>query len=240
VRRSGKLSSSDRIRLQELRNDLDPEFRAVIRLYERAFAEGEKESLDSIRSALSGPRRGAPRGDRYHVVVARAASGRVVGGAFFHYIAAINAGFLGYLFVQPSQREHGIGRRLLRKVEATLRRDASQLGYGAPIGLFLELKKADAADPANGGELRFWRVLGVMRLNLDWRYPRLRDRAGPLDMWLGFRAPGGKPARLTRPTIKRAVAAIHRSVYGSRTPARDPMVSAILGSIRGISIPWSD
>src|ERR1041385_2292810 len=102
-----------KVRLEQLATVAEPAFPAVFRLYERAFSEGEKESLSSISAALAG-RPGSA--DRYHVLAARDSSGGIVGGAFFHYVASIDAGFLGYLFVRPAYQHHGIGRLLLRGV----------------------------------------------------------------------------------------------------------------------------
>jgi GNAT superfamily N-acetyltransferase len=223
------------VRLEEIVSVDEPAFRTVFRLYERAFSEGEKESLYSIREALAGRLRGPDARDRFHVLAARGASGRIVGGAFFHYVAAINAGFLGYVFVRPSSQRQGIGRMLLRKVDAVLRRDARRLRRAAPVGFFFELKKpGKGAAPA---EREFWRSAGVVLLDLDWQYPRLRRGAEPLDMWLAFRRRRKPRVVITRRYIARAVLALHRSVYGDS--ARSSAIRRrILASIRGTVAPW--
>jgi GNAT superfamily N-acetyltransferase len=223
--------------VQELFTDADPTFRAVFRLYESTFSEGEKESLAAVRAVLAEDPR-ARGGDRYHVIAARDARGRVVGGAFFHYVASLNAGFLGYVFVHRARRRQGIGRRLLGKVSAILRRDARLLRRSAPSGLFFELKKG--GDPKARGELRFWSSLGVVLLDLDWQYPRLRPGAAPLDMWLAFRPRRRSPVRITRPFLRRAVTGIYASVYGRTNPRADTSIRQILRSIRGAVAPWPE
>jgi GNAT superfamily N-acetyltransferase len=221
--------------VEEVLTAEDPAFRAVIHLYESTFSEGEKESVAAIRASLAEGQRAA---GRYHVIAARDARGRVVGGAFFHYIASLNAGFLGYIFVHSSHRHQGIGRRLLGKVNAILRRDAKLRDRPTPAGLFFELKKG--GDQKARAELRFWSALGVVLLDLDWQYPRLRAGAAPLDMWLAFRPRRRSPARITRPFLRRAVTGIYGSVYG-RTHARaDATIRAILRSIRGTVAPWPE
>jgi GNAT superfamily N-acetyltransferase len=223
--------------MHEVLTDADPAFRAVLRLYERTFSEGEKESAAAIRAALTErPRGRAP--DRYHIVAARDANGRVEGGAFFHYIASLNAGFLGYVFVRPDRRHQGIGRAMLGRVNVVLRRDARLLHRSPPRGLFFELKKG--GDPKARAELHFWSSLGVVLLDLDWQYPRLRPRAAPLDMWLAFR-PRRRPAvRITRPFLKRAVTGIYGSVYGRAHASADMTIRGILRSIRGTVAPWPE
>lgn len=193
-----------------------PELRELCRLYEREFAEGEKESPAAIRSWLSRQQRGELKPDAYHVIVARARGGRVVGGAFFHYLATINAGFLGYLVVHPAWRRRGIGRRLLRKVESVLRRDARRAKLRDPAGVFMELHKAGNGTSKVAEDTDFWRSLKVFPLDVDWRYPELRSTAAPLDMTLAYHSIHGGRKGPSDPELEEAVRAIYRFVYGHK------------------------
>jgi len=205
------------------------ELGAVLGMYEREFPRGQRETRASVRRWLHAKAAGRLEPNDYHILVATArGDGRVAAFAFFHYLADINSGFLGYMAVRRTLRNHGIGRWLFGQVKLRLGEDATQRGFGVPEGVFMELEVEDAT-PEVDARLRFWQRVDALPLRLQWQYPRLQRGAAPAEMYLAFCPMRGAGRRIPAERVRRAVVSIYRHVYGKG--ADDPNLFHVLDSI---------
>jgi len=217
--------------LQELTSDKSPRLGAVFAMYEREFPLGERESRTAVRHWLHRKARNSLYPNDYHVLVATTRDNRrIVAFAFFHYLADINAGFLGYMAVRPEFRNRGIGSWLFGQVKQRLALDAAERGLDVPDGVFMELE-VPTAMPAVDARLRFWRDLNTLPLQIGWRYPRLQRRSEPATMYLAFSPMRTTARRIPTQRVRKAVVSIYRSVYGKRKANAD--LRSVLRSIDG-------
>lgn len=211
-----------------------PEFAQCIDLYEKAFPEGERETLEAIQGWLTVASQGGLAPDNYHILVAiDTAREHVCGVVFFHYLGSVGCGFIGYLVVDPDLQSQGLGSALLQAVPVMLRSDAQRMGHEPPCGLLTELDKESVDEPITYDRFRFWQRHRFLPLELDWRYPRLHDGEPPAAMYLAY-APIDLRTRWQSLTERRArelVIAIYRSVYSRDTS--DPDLALVLKSIEG-------
>ncbi len=218
--------------VREVTDDRSLMLPAIFAIYEREFPRGERETRVAIRRWLHDKAGGRLFPDDYHVLAAVHARDAIAGFALFHYLADINCGFLGYMAVERSLRNRGIGSLLFGRVRRRLEADAEQRGVDRPAGVFMELDVHDGSRAASA-RLRFWERLDALPLGLEWHYPRLRARGEPATMYLAFSPFGRSTHRVDSGRIRRAVRSIYNHVYRGRK--NDAGLRSVLASIEGVA-----
>ena len=142
----------------------------------------ERESLETLRSALWGAGRDDP--PLCHFIVARPPddADAVAGFVCTEYYPRSRCGLLSYMAVDPGLRRGGIARTLFRDAIATLNADAAASGaeLAAVFGEIHDPVKIDATgDPiAPSARVRIMDRLGARRVPIPYVQPELGEGRG--------------------------------------------------------------
>jgi GNAT superfamily N-acetyltransferase len=177
----------------------------LARFYREAYVaqfpdRNERESLTQIRAYLALKAAGWYGPNNYHVLVALQ-RGAPVGGAVFDYLALPRAGIVEFLFVLPSARGGGLGRRLLDAGQALLAADARAHGQR------LQALVAEMNDPYRRPDTpdnmdpfvraRTWGRWGFHKLLCPYAQPALSPSQAAVDYLTLIVKPVARPAART-------------------------------------------
>ncbi|APH05657.1 GNAT family N-acetyltransferase [Bacillus weihaiensis] len=70
--------------------------------------------------------------------------GKIISFLTAHYLADVNSGFIVYLGTVPTQRNKGLGKRTLNKIEEMLNEESRSNGYSSFRALVLETERQEA------------------------------------------------------------------------------------------------
>lgn len=147
-------------------------FDQLVRIYQAAIVASEQKSPAELREMLSNP--------RYRVLVARDASGTVIGFAILYFPSAGAFWLLEYMAVDTRLRSRGLGAHMF----AAARQLAGTIVGSAPCVLEVDQPHAGATDDDASRRLRFYHRLGCRRIaHLNYVLP-LREHGTPPAMWL--------------------------------------------------------
>ncbi len=216
---------------QRIRQVDEPQWDALMSIYEAVFKEGEKESRASLEANLSAEGYEATGG--HIVLVALDAYGNSLGGIIFSYLRAVNCGYISYLMVEPGMRQRGLGTSLFYAAKAVLDSQAQAVGHAAVHGVFTEIEKESSLDPDTCERFRFWGRLGVLPLDVEWVYPDLAPGRTPVNMYLAY-GPFGTHHIWNATMFKSAVEEIFRATY-SYLPEAPSALTRVLGGLEAVS-----
>lgn len=202
-------------------------WRPLMQLYARTFDTRQRETEADLVTNLTTPER--PTAGGHIVLSAEEPRDRVVGGAIFSYLPAVDSGYASYVFVDESRRGAGVGSRLLREIVQTLRAEAGSHGRPAPRGLFAEVQRADPADAAADTRFRFWRRNGLRPLAIDWHYPPLQDGVPAVASYLAFGSYAPEPVAWYPAGLEQVTAAIFDATYDYLPGARATRARIVAG-----------
>lgn len=219
-----------RLVYQEISDPSSPAFQEAYDLYDGEFPDSEKEPLAAFKKWLTNKAEGKLAPDNYHLLAVRkVAKGPLVAIASFHYVAAANIGFLGYLVVAEAWRGAGVGSQVFQEIKTILKEDGRNAGKDYPFGIFTELEWLDADDTGTEDRLRFWSKQNTLPLDFDWRYPPLEKGKVSAKMYLAF-CPFSKKDYLDIAEASKVVRAIYHSIYSK--DETDPDLQYVLQSIK--------
>jgi GNAT superfamily N-acetyltransferase len=212
---------------RRIRASADASWRPLMKLYEEAFEEGQRETERAILQNLDTD--AFPREGGHLVIVAEEMPGVCLGGVLFSYLPAIDCGYVSYLVVAQLLRDRGIGTQILAETHRYLDDEAARVGHAPVRGIFTELEREDPGNPDTFRRFRFWARNGVRPLAVDWRYPALHGGQPPVPMYLAFGGLGGPP-RWYPLELKNVATAIFDATY-SYLPASVPTLAAIMADL---------
>lgn len=153
---------------------------ALSELLARTFADPNSVlGLDRMQEFLN--QDPASTGRVFNILVSEDASGRVIGGSVFSYVAASNCGFSEYLVLEPAARGQGLGRKLFDRRGAILDEHANRHGNIRCRGVFIEVDSPERTPPEllaaetmdATRRLRVFGHLGFKRVDVAYVQPPL-------------------------------------------------------------------
>lgn len=191
-------------------------FDQLVRIYQAAIVASEQKSPAELREMLSNP--------RYRVLVARDASGTVIGFAILYFPAAGAFWLLEYMAVDTRLRSRGLGAHMF----AAARQLAGTIIGSAPCVLEVDQPHSGAPDDDASRRLRFYHRLGCRRIaHLNYVLP-LREHGTPPAMWLLVHGLEGRDF-LTADEIRAWLRDIYVEVY-NRNPD-DPRIGRMMSGL---------
>ncbi len=203
-----------------------PELRKARRLYETTLAAAERIPWDWIEEAVASRRTWRPGQWSGHLLLAgpRTPPGRardVFGLAYGLHVPGYG-GYACYLSVDPRQRRHGLGTRLLRLLTRVLQVDAGCEGVPLPFVVW----ESHAPTPdAPAEERQLWqarlrlfeRAGGWWVSGLTFLAPNFaRRQEGPVPLELFLVTVDAPPERFTPEALREVAAGLLCGVYGRR------------------------
>jgi GNAT superfamily N-acetyltransferase len=182
-----------KVSIREVLSSQDPSFRPMMELYEKSFADDEKEpgwkferSVDALYSSCR------LQHTCEHFLVCEDVD-QPVGMIFFSYLRVAELGFLIYLAVDEDHRGKGHGTRLFKAAVERCRLDAHYLNGRFP-GCVMEVERLDDVSEGDAVELQrkkqrleLFDRLGATMLSPAYVQPALTPdkEPAPLNlMWL--------------------------------------------------------
>lgn len=148
-------------------------------VYMEAFPdENEREGFDSFLRYL---KRGLNADKyRYHIIIAKDESDRVIGGCVFNYFAKSNTGVIEFLAVRSDLQSSGIGSMIYKHVKSILSKDAYQMN-GKPLDyICCEIDSPEYSKAEIKKYLYFWNKNNFWHLDFDYIQPALSSEQKPV------------------------------------------------------------
>lgn len=188
-------------------------FDQLVAIYQAAIVASEQKSPAELREMLRNP--------RYRMLVARDASGTILGFAILYFPLAGEFWLLEYMAVDTRLRSRGLGGRIF----AAAKQLATSLAGSAPCVLEVDQPRAGIADDDTSRRLRFYHRLGCRKVaHLNYVLP-LRAHGTPPPMWLLVHGLEGRDF-LSADEIEAWLRAIYVEVY-ARQPD-DPRIITMM------------
>ena len=148
-------------------------------IYMEAFPDDdEREGFDNLLKYL---KRGVTATEyRYHVVLAKDESERVVGGAIFNYYKKSNAGVIEFLAVKSDMQSSGIGTMIYNHIKSILSEDAYSISKKPLDYISCEIDSPEHSRSEVKKYLYFWRKNKFSRLGFDYVQPALSQGQKPV------------------------------------------------------------
>lgn len=152
-------------------------------IYMEAFKdEDERETFDSFLRYL---RKGSAATEyRFHIVLAKDAAGRVIGGSVFNYYPKTNAAVIEFIAIRPDLQSGGMGSLLYKHVLSVLSEDAYRM-TGQPLDyVFCEIDSPEYSKAEIKKYLYFWDKNNYRHLLFDYVQPALSaDQSAVEGLW---------------------------------------------------------
>lgn len=155
-------------------------------IYMDAFPdENERETFDSFLKYL---KLSANRSEyKYHIVIAKDESDRVVGGCVFNYYKKSNAGVIEFLAIRSDLQSCGMGSQIYKHVTKILSEDAYQVN-GKPLEyICCEIDSPEYSKSEIKKYLYFWNKNNFWHLDFEYVQPALSAGQEPVDgLWFNI------------------------------------------------------
>lgn len=212
------------IRIDEAFDEASPVVEQALRLIEENFERPDRQGLAELRSEIAEKRLGLLSSYDFHMFVAKAADGRVVGTIVGAYLEGVNCGFITYLAVDESARRKGTAQKLRAALVAAFRVNARAAGYDDLDYVLGEVRS---------GSRWLKRLLrsGAIAFDLTYYHPGMAPGSGQPAYTL-YREPiGGDTGELPPQTVRRIIYSIYRRAYRVRYPLERPGFRAMMDEL---------
>ena len=148
-------------------------------VYMDAFPDDdERETFDSFLKYL---KRAVDAKDyKYHIVLAKDESDRVIGGCIFNYYPKSNTGVLEFLAVRSDMQSSGMGTMIYKHITSILSEDAYQIN-GKPLDyICCEIDSPAHSKAEIKKYLYFWNKNNFWHINFDYVQPALSAEQNPV------------------------------------------------------------
>ena len=184
----GFFSPSNSIKFTEvsyLNQDTISDFgRFYTDIYMEAFPDDdEREGFDNLLKYIK--RAVDAEEYKYHVVLAKDESDRIIGGCIFNYYKKSNSGVVEFLAVRSDMQSSGIGTVIYKHVTSILSEDAYRMN-GKPLEyISCEIDSPDHSKAEIKKYLYFWNKNNFYHLDFDYVQPALSAGQKPVTgLWL--------------------------------------------------------
>ncbi len=153
-------------------------------IYMEAFPDdNERETFDNFLKYL---KRSADATEyKYHVVLAKGETGRIVGGCVFNYYKKSNTGVIEFLAVRSDMQSCGIGSVLYNHVLSMLSEDAYRIVKKPLEYVCCEIDSPEYSKAEIKKYLYFWNKNNFWHLDFDYVQPALSAGQEPVrGLWL--------------------------------------------------------
>ena len=153
-------------------------------IYMEAFPDDdERESFDNFLKYL---RRAPDATDyKYHIVLAKDESGRVIGGCIFNYYKKSNTGVIEFLAVKSDLQSSGIGTTIYKHISSILSEDAHQMSAKPLDYICCEIDSPEHSVSEVKKYLYFWNKNNFWHMDFGYVQPALSANQKPVDgLWL--------------------------------------------------------
>lgn len=141
-------------------------------IYMEAFPDDdERETFDSFLKYLK--RASVATEYKYHVVLAKDETGRIIGGCVFNYFKKSNTGVIEFLAVRSDLQSSGIGSMIYKHVSAILSEDAHRMNGRALDYICCEIDSPEYSRAEVKKYLYFWNKNNFWHLDFDYVQPAL-------------------------------------------------------------------
>ena len=141
-------------------------------IYMDAFPdENEREGFDSFIRYLK--RSGSASAYKYHIILAKDESNRVIGGCVFNYFKKSNAGVIEFLAVRRDLQSSGIGSMIYKHVASMLSEDAYQMNGKQIDYICCEIDSPEYSKAEIKKYLYFWDKNKFWHLDFNYVQPAL-------------------------------------------------------------------
>lgn len=214
------------IRIREIVSADDPAFRSAHALLRRAFTRAEMLPVSDWRNALRERAQGLWTDQAWHLLVAERGK-RLLGAATGTYLGNVNAGFIGYIAVEPGARAAGLGPRMRRALRRRFESDAHHSGWPA-LGALVGEVRAD-----NPWLSHLVRREGAIALDFPYVQPSLGGSRAPVDLVLYYQPLRRRRKSLGAAEVRRLLYTMWRRVYRIPRPLARPEFRAMMRALRG-------
>lgn len=148
-------------------------------VYMEAFPDDdERESFDNFLKYLK--RAVGAKEYKYHIVLAKDESDRVIGGCIFNYYRKSNAGVIEFLAVRSDLQSSGVGTQIFKHIRSILSEDAHQM-TGKPLDyICCEIDSPEHSVASVKKYLYFWNKNKFWHADFDYVQPALSAGQKPV------------------------------------------------------------
>ncbi len=148
-------------------------------IYMEAFPDDdEREGFDNFLMYLK--QSTAAKEYKYHIVLAKDESNRVIGGCIFNYYKKSNAGVIEFLAVKNDLQSSGIGTMIYKHVTSILSQDAYQVNKKPLDYICCEIDSPEHSKAGIKKYLYFWNKNNFWHLDFDYVQPALSANQKPV------------------------------------------------------------